>query len=120
MFLCHHLAFLMSHKVFSCFGKYFCLHFEAFLLGTAPVYMAFLRFMGEADEASRFRYSLEVGGSGRRQVWQGVPRSIRDTHQSVRDSVDGLFVTRGLALFLSGGDRKELKLIVMGRIWKEH
>ena len=76
--------------------------------------------MGEADEASRFRYSLEVGGSGRRQVWQGVPRSIRDTHQSVRDSVDGLFVTRGLALFLSGGDRKELKLIVMGRIWKEH
>ena len=116
---CHHLAF-SCHKVFNCFGKYFCLHFEAFNLGTAPVYMAFLQFMGEADEASRFHYSLEVGGSGRRQVWQGVSRSIRDTHQSVRDSVDGLLVPRGLALLFSGGDCKELKLRVMGRIWKEH
>lgn len=107
------------HKVFDCFGKYFCLHFEAFMLQTAPVYMAFLCYMGEAEEANNFRYSLEVGGSRRRQMWQGVPRSIRDSHQKVRDSVDGLLVPRRLALFFSGGDYSELKLRVMGRIWKE-
>ncbi|KAL9686590.1 hypothetical protein QQ045_030982 [Rhodiola kirilowii] len=28
--------------VFSCFGQYFSLHFEAFQLGVAPVYVAFL------------------------------------------------------------------------------
>ncbi|KAJ6826926.1 E3 ubiquitin-protein ligase SINAT5-like [Iris pallida] len=105
--------------VFNCYGKYFCLHFEAFQLGTAPVYMAFLRFMGEEDEANCFGYSLEVGGSGRRQVWQGVPRSIRDSHRKVRESLDGLVIPRGLALFFSGGDHRELKLRVMGRIWKE-
>ncbi|VAH03669.1 unnamed protein product [Triticum turgidum subsp. durum] len=63
--------------VFHCFGQYFCLHFEAFQLGMAPVYMAFLRFMGDENEA------------------------------------------RNMALFFSGGDRKELKLRVTGRIWKE-
>lgn len=89
------------------------------MLQTAPVYMAFLCYMGEAEEANNFRYSLEVGGSRRRQMWQGVPRSIRDSHQKVRDSVDGLLVPRRLALFFSGGDYSELKLRVMGRIWKE-
>ncbi|XP_027349605.1 E3 ubiquitin-protein ligase SINAT3 isoform X3 [Abrus precatorius] len=68
--------------VFHCFGQYFCLHFEAFQLGMAPVYMAFLRFMGDEREARNYSYSLEVGGNGR-------------------------------------GDRKELKLRVTGRIWKE-
>lgn len=48
--------------VFTAFGQHFCLHFEAFQQGgTVPVYMAFLRFMGEEDEAQSFRYSLEVG-----------------------------------------------------------
>jgi len=28
--------------VFNCFGQYFCLHFEAFQLGIAPFYIAFL------------------------------------------------------------------------------
>jgi E3 ubiquitin-protein ligase SIAH1 len=50
--------------VFNCFGKYFCLHFEAFQLCKAPVYIAFLRFMGDDDEAKNFNYSLEVGGHG--------------------------------------------------------
>ncbi|KAI3471521.1 hypothetical protein Pfo_028171 [Paulownia fortunei] len=104
--------------VFNCFGRQFCLHFEALLLGTAPVYMAFLRFMGEDSEAKKFGYTLEVGAFGRKLVWQGVPRSIRDSHRKVRDSQDGLIIPRSLALYFSAGDRQELKLRVTGRIWK--
>ncbi|KAL5552286.1 hypothetical protein UlMin_002462 [Ulmus minor] len=105
--------------VFCCFGRYFCLHFEAFLLGKAPVYVAFLRFMGDENEAKNFSYSLEVGANGRKLTWEGVPRSIRDTHQKVRDGYDdGLIIHRNMALLFSGGDRKELKLRVAGRIWR--
>lgn len=107
-------------QVFSCFGQYFCLHFEAFELGTSPAYIAFLRFMGDDNEAKNYSYSLEVGGNGRKMTWQGVPRSIRDSHRKVRDSSDGLIIHRNMALFFSGGDRKELKLRVTGRIWKEN
>ncbi|KAL4269551.1 hypothetical protein GQ457_HM001580 [Hibiscus cannabinus] len=105
--------------VFNCYGQYFCLHFEAFQLGMAPVYIAFLRFMGDDNEARNYSYSLEVGGNGRKMIWQGVPRSIRDSHRKVRDSFDGLLIQRNMALFFSGGDRKELKLRVTGRIWKD-
>lgn len=105
--------------MFQCFGQYFCLHFEAFQLGMAPVYMAFLRFMGDEDDARNYTYSLEVGGSGRKQTWEGTPRSVRDSHRKVRDSHDGLIIQRNMALFFSGGDKKELKLRVTGRIWKE-
>lgn len=112
-------SFFYCVKLFNCFGHYFCLHFEAFRLGTEPVYMAFLRFMGEESDARKFGYCLEVGGDGRKLIWQGVPRSIRTHHRSIRDSHDGLIVQRSLALAFSGGDRKELKLRVTGRIWKE-
>ncbi|KAI7751701.1 hypothetical protein M8C21_003170 [Ambrosia artemisiifolia] len=105
--------------VFNCYGRQFCLHFEAYQLGTAPVYISFLRFMGEDTEAKNFSYTLEVGGYGRKLTWQGVPRSIRDSHQKIRDSQDGLVIPRKLALFFSGGNRKELKLRVIGHIWKE-
>ncbi|XP_031474937.1 E3 ubiquitin-protein ligase DIS1-like isoform X1 [Nymphaea colorata] len=105
--------------VFSCYGQYFCLHFEAFQLGMAPVYIAFLRFMGDDTEAKNYSYSLEVGANRGKMVWQGVPRSIRDSHRKVRDTYDGLIIQRRMALFFSGGDRKELKLRVTGRIWKE-
>ncbi|GLT88331.1 hypothetical protein SLE2022_063620 [Rubroshorea leprosula] len=105
--------------VFNCFGRQFCLHFEAFQLGMAPVYMAFLRFMGDDEEAKKFSYSLEVGANGRKLTWQGIPRSIRDSHRKVRDSQDGLIIQRNLALYFSGGDNQELKLRVTGRIWKE-
>uniref|UniRef100_A0A1D1XP84 RING-type E3 ubiquitin transferase n=2 Tax=Anthurium amnicola TaxID=1678845 RepID=A0A1D1XP84_9ARAE len=106
--------------VFNCFGQYFCLHFEAFLLGTTPVYMAFLRFMGEDGDAKNFSYSLEVGGNRRKLAWQGVPRSIRDGQCQVRDSHDGLIIPGNIALFFSGGSGQELKLHVTGRIWREH
>ncbi|KAL8159472.1 hypothetical protein V2J09_001009 [Rumex salicifolius] len=105
--------------VFNCFGRQFCLHFEAFILGMSPVYIAFLRFMGDEHDAKKFRYSLEVSGEGRRLSWQGIPRSIRDSHRKVRDSLDGLIIHRNLALFFSGGDGQQLKLKVAGRIWKE-
>lgn len=81
--------------------------------------MAFLRFMGEDEDAKGYGYSLEVGGNGRKLIWQGVPRSIRDGHRKVRDSHDGLIIHRKMALFFSGGNRQELKLRVTGRIWKE-
>ncbi|KAG2285133.1 hypothetical protein Bca4012_034411 [Brassica carinata] len=105
--------------VFNCFGRQFCLHFEAFQLGTAPVYMAFLRFMGDEKEAKKFSYSLEVGAHSRKLTWQGIPRSIRDSHRKVRDSQDGLIIPRNMALYFSGSDKEELKLRVTGRIWKE-
>ena len=118
---CESLIFcsLSWFQVFQCFGQYFCLHFEAFQLGMGPVYMAFLRFMGDEEEARSYSYSLEVGGSGRKLTWEGTPRSIRDSHRKVRDSNDGLIIQRNMALFFSGGDRKELKLRVTGKIWKE-
>ncbi|CAN6585872.1 unnamed protein product [Malus baccata var. baccata] len=106
--------------VFNCYNKYFCLHFEAFHLGIAPVYIAFLRFMGDAAEARSFSYRLEVGNNGRKLIWEGTPRSIRDSHQKVRNSHDGLIIQRNMALFFSGGDRKELKLRISGRIWKDN
>ncbi|KAK7243374.1 hypothetical protein RIF29_38168 [Crotalaria pallida] len=106
--------------LFSCFGQYFCLHFEAFQLGTAPVYIAFLQFMGDDNEAKNYSYSLEVCGDGKKMIWEGVPKSIRDNHRKVRDSLDGLIIQRKMALRFSGGDQKELKLRVTGRIWKEH
>ncbi|RZS10790.1 hypothetical protein BHM03_00042061 [Ensete ventricosum] len=81
--------------------------------------MAFVRFLGEDSEARHFSYSLEVGGNGRKLTWQGVPRSIRDSHKKVRDSYDGLIIHRTMALFFSGGDLHELKLRITGRIWKE-
>lgn len=81
--------------------------------------MTFMRFMGDEDEAKQFSYSLEVGGNGRKLTWQGIPRSIRDSHKKVRDSQDGLIIQRNLALFFSGSNRQELKLKVAGRIWKE-
>ncbi|KZV40466.1 Argonaute 4-like protein [Dorcoceras hygrometricum] len=73
--------------VFNCFGQCFCLHFEAFQLGMAPVYMAFLRFTGDENDARNYSCSLEVGANDRKLIW--------------------------------GGDKKELKLRVTGRIWKE-
>lgn len=77
--------------------------------------------MGEDNEAKMFKYSLEVGGFGRKLTWQGIPRSIRDSHRKVRDCQDGLIIPRSLALFFSGGNNgQELTLKVTGRIWKEH
>ena len=81
--------------------------------------MTFLYFMGYENEAKNYSYSLEVGANGRKMVWEGTLRSVRDSHRKVRDSHDVLMIQRNMALFFSGGDRKELKLRITGRIWKE-
>ncbi|KAM3324455.1 hypothetical protein P3S67_005607 [Capsicum chacoense] len=96
--------------VFNYFDHQFYLHFEAFNLGLAPVYIEFIRFIGADDDEIRFWYSLEVGGFDRKLTWQGVPRSIHDSHKLVRDSLEGLIIHRSMTLFFSGGDMKELKL----------
>ncbi|MFS7988675.1 putative seven-in-absentia protein, TRAF [Helianthus anomalus] len=74
-------------EVLHCFDRYFCLHFEAFRLGGTPVYMAFVRFMGDEADARNYSYSLEVGPRGNKRSWQGTPRSIRDSPRAVCDSV---------------------------------
>jgi hypothetical protein len=61
----------------------------------------------------------QVGSEGRKLIFQGVPRTIRDSHRKVRDANDGMIIPRNFALFMSGGDHKELKLRLSGRIWKE-
>ena len=44
--------------------------------------------MGTDEDAEKFCYSLEVGGKGRKLTWQGVPRSIHNSHITVRDSLE--------------------------------
>ncbi|MBA0842353.1 hypothetical protein Goarm_002183 [Gossypium armourianum] len=58
-----------------------------------------LRLMGDDNEAKRFSYSLEVSTNGRKLIWQGIPRSIRDSSRKVRESLDGPVIQRNLALF---------------------
>lgn len=106
-------------SVFNCYGQQFCLHFEAFLLGMAPCYIAFLRFMGEETDAKMFNYSLEVAVDDTNLAWQGVPRSTRDSHVKVREDLDGLVIPHNLALSFSEGNKQELKLRVQGHIWIE-
>ncbi|AEE75391.1 unnamed protein product [Arabidopsis thaliana] len=116
----HHATWMLT--LLDCCGRKFCLYFEAFHLRKTPMYMAFMQFMGDEEEAMSFSYSLQVGGNGRKLTWQGVPRSIRDSHKTVRDSQDGLIITRKLALFFSTDNNttdKELKLKVSGRVWRE-
>jgi E3 ubiquitin-protein ligase SIAH1 len=104
--------------VLDAFGCYFCLHFEAFQLGRAPVYMAYLRFMGDETDAAHFTYTLEVGHGDRKMTWQGVPTSIRSSPRAVRDAHDGLVLQRKVALMFSGGEGSDLNLRVTGRIAK--
>jgi E3 ubiquitin-protein ligase SIAH1 len=49
--------------VFNGYEKHFCLQSEAFQLGTTPVFMGFLRFMGDDNESKKFSYILEVGAA---------------------------------------------------------
>lgn len=105
-------------QMFNCLGHHFCLYFEAFLLGTAPVYMAFVSFMGESCKAKDFSYSLQVYRNGRTLSWTGVPRSIRESSTQVRDSLDGLIIHQSLALYHFAGDKEELNLTITGCIWR--
>lgn len=116
----HHATWMLT--LLDCYGRQFCLYFEAFHLKKTPMYIAYMQFMGDEEEATSFSYTLEISGHGRKMTWQGVPRSIRDRHKTVRDSQDGLIITRKLAMFFSADNTnsKELKLKISGRIWREH
>lgn len=84
----------------------------------APVYMVFVQFMGDNDEAKQFAYSLEVHGNDRKLVWEGVPQSIRDSHRRILDCRDGLIIHGNSKLFfLNDRQRRHLKLT--GRIWRK-
>ncbi|CAD6259044.1 unnamed protein product [Miscanthus lutarioriparius] len=83
---CPHASGIPQLRFSAAFGQYFCLHFEAF--------------------------QLQPGGTGLKMICQGVPRSIIHSHRRVQDSYDGLIIQRNMALFFSGGDKKELKLRV--------
>lgn len=76
--------------------------------------------MGEVTKAKKFKYSLEIdGGNGRRLIWQGIPRSICESHENVRCGLEGMVIPRNLSLFLSGGNEQVFTLRVKGSIWKE-
>ncbi|GJX30744.1 E3 ubiquitin protein ligase SINAT2 [Tanacetum coccineum] len=105
--------------IFNCHGRQFCYHFEYFLLETSPCYIAFIRFMGDDNDADNFRYSLTISANCRTLSWQGVPSSIRHSHKKLRDSLDGLVISPSMALLFSDGDKKGLNLIVHGRVWME-
>ncbi|URE19431.1 E3 ubiquitin-protein ligase [Musa troglodytarum] len=83
------------------------------LTAQTPVSMAVLRFMGDWNEAMHHGWfpctALELVQMAGNLHGKGTPLSIRDSQQKVRD----------MALYFSGGDGKELKLRVTGRIWKE-
>ncbi|GJR37916.1 E3 ubiquitin protein ligase SINAT2 [Tanacetum coccineum] len=105
--------------IFNCHGRQFCYHFDYFLLNSSPCYIAFIRFMGDDNDAQNFRYSLEVIGNSRKLSWQGVPSSIRRSHEKIRDNLDGLAISPSMALLFSDENKKGLNLLVKGRIWME-
>ncbi|KAK7260333.1 hypothetical protein RIF29_26299 [Crotalaria pallida] len=74
--------------------------------------------MGNQSEASNYSYSLEVGPTGHKQTFKGIPQSIRDWHMEARDTFDGLIIYRKMALSYLGEDNKEFKLRITGKIWE--
>lgn len=59
------------------------LHFEAFKLGTTPVYIAFLRFMRDNEEPKKkiIATASRSEANGQKLTWQGVRRSIQENPQ---------------------------------------
>lgn len=103
--------------IINCFDKHFCLHAEAFLIGSTPVYMAFLSLIGNHAEAGNYSYSLQIGGNGRKLTFEGVPQSIRESERRSLESADSLIVPGGMVHSL-GGETREPKLEITGGIRK--
>lgn len=72
--------------------------------------------MSDENEAQNYSYRLDVGTKRRKLIWKGIPRSIHDSHNKVRDNHDGLIMQHSMAPSFSDGDGKELKLWVTGQI----
>ncbi|KAJ9681091.1 hypothetical protein PVL29_020137 [Vitis rotundifolia] len=112
-----HQSYKCAVTIINCFGKHFCLHFDAFLIGSTPVYMAFLSLIGNQAETGNYSYSLEIGGNGRKLTFEGSPRSIRESERRSLESADSLIVLGSMALSL-GGETRVPMLEFTGRIWK--
>ncbi|PWA44166.1 hypothetical protein CTI12_AA531140 [Artemisia annua] len=78
-------------RVYKCYGCYFCLYIKRFTSSNATGDVAYIRFMGEENEAKKFSYSLEIGGDGQKLTYQGVPRSIRVRNENFLE--EGMFVS---------------------------
>ncbi|KAE8708014.1 E3 ubiquitin-protein ligase SINAT3 [Hibiscus syriacus] len=78
--------------VFHCFGQYFCLHFEAFQLGMAPVCMAFLLSWAMRLKLATTVTAKKLGEMVGNSSGKAPPRSIRESHLKVRDGHDGLII----------------------------
>ncbi|XP_034703487.1 E3 ubiquitin-protein ligase SINAT3-like [Vitis riparia] len=120
-FLIEDLYKYQSYKwdltIINCFDKPFCLHAEAFLIGSTPIYMAFLNLIGNQAEIDNYSYSLEIGGNGRKLTFEGIPRSIRESKRSSLESANNLIMLGGM-VFSLGGETRMPMLWVTGRIWK--
>ncbi|PWA41771.1 hypothetical protein CTI12_AA549280 [Artemisia annua] len=78
-------------NVYKCYGCYFCFYLKRFTSGNATGDVAYIRFMGEENEAKIFSYSLEIGGDGQKLTYKGVPRSIRVRNENFLK--EGMFVS---------------------------
>ena len=107
---------LLPFQIINCFDKHFFLHAKAFLIGSTPVYMAFLSLIGNQAEAGNYSYNLEIGGNGRKLTFEGILRSIRESKRSSLESADNLIVLGDMAFSL-GGETRMPMLWVTGRIW---
>ncbi|KAJ9681092.1 hypothetical protein PVL29_020138 [Vitis rotundifolia] len=103
--------------IINCYGKYFCVHTEACFHASTPICVVFLSLIGNQAEACNYSYSLEIGGNGRKLTFEGIPRSIRESERRSLESADSLIVLGSMALSL-GGETREPKLEIRGRIWK--
>eukprot|EP00938_MAST-03A_sp_MAST-3A-sp1_P005758 g5758.t1 len=106
----------------TCSSEVFLMHFEQL---PSREYVAFVRFFGNEEGASRFRYRMTIEHGGRSLTWKGVPRSIRDTVKEVVSSNDCMIIKENLAYYFSDnsstgqGTEKSLRLSIKGEIWME-
>ncbi|RVW95368.1 E3 ubiquitin-protein ligase SINAT3 [Vitis vinifera] len=103
-------------RIINCYGKYFCVHTEAFFQASTPICVVFLSLTGNHAEACNYSCSLEIGGNGRKLTFEGIPRSIRESERSL-ESADSLIVLGSMVHSL-GGETREPKLEITCRIRK--
>ena len=71
-----------------------------FIKDVTPVYMAFVYVMGKEMDAFKYRYRLEIEGNGRKFLFEGIPRSLRENRKMIKDKGEALIVMRSLPHFL--------------------
>ena len=94
------------------FDRYFSLRAEGYLIGSIPVFIAFINLIGNQVDASNFRYSLEIRENGQKLSFEGIPRCI---NSESRNKMDGLIVMGSMVH--SGGETWDINLDFIGGIW---